>query len=202
METKYQTKPLFPSVIHMIEMRDWDREGIIETAYILQNEDQKGNSYSNLGGWQSTQWSTDSLINQTIKEALRQTFCTILHPHWKLKQSYWININPKGAFNVMHCHPEAHWSGVMWVKVPENSGDFVLESPSAFEGAMEAEHTDLNYRLENNIMHSCNIRPKEGTLLVFPSHIHHGVNPNTSDEDRISIAFNIRLTDGSFFYPE
>ena len=28
-------------------------------------------------------------------------------------------------------------------------------------------------------------------LLIFPSHLQHGVTPNQSDKDRISIAFNL-----------
>ena len=33
----------------------------------------------------------------------------------------------------------------------------------------------------------------EGGMILFPSHLAHRVNENKSDEDRISIAFNIKF---------
>ena len=35
------------------------------------------------------------------------------------------------------------------------------------------------------------IVPTEGLMVLFPSHLRHGVEQNQSDEDRISMAFNI-----------
>ena len=35
--------------------------------------------------------------------------------------------------------------------------------------------------------------PKEGTMLFFPAHLRHHVEPNKSDEDRISCSFNLDL---------
>jgi hypothetical protein len=35
--------------------------------------------------------------------------------------------------------------------------------------------------------------PSEGTLLIFPSFLQHFVNPNASDSDRISAAFNLKF---------
>ena len=35
--------------------------------------------------------------------------------------------------------------------------------------------------------------PKVGELLLFPSWLPHFVSPNTSDQNRISISFNVEL---------
>jgi uncharacterized protein (TIGR02466 family) len=35
------------------------------------------------------------------------------------------------------------------------------------------------------------IRPEEGKLLLFPSYLHHGVDENLSEEERIVISFNV-----------
>ena len=35
--------------------------------------------------------------------------------------------------------------------------------------------------------------PKEGSMLVFPSYLEHMVKPNESDEDRISVSFNLDI---------
>ena len=36
----------------------------------------------------------------------------------------------------------------------------------------------------------------EGKILVFPAHLNHLVQENKSNEDRISVSFNIRLNSG------
>ena len=35
------------------------------------------------------------------------------------------------------------------------------------------------------------IEPQEGMIMFFPSWLEHDVEPSKSDEDRISIAFNV-----------
>lgn len=37
------------------------------------------------------------------------------------------------------------------------------------------------------------IRPRAGTLLIFPAYLTHWVYPNQDDADRISVAFNARV---------
>jgi ectoine hydroxylase-related dioxygenase (phytanoyl-CoA dioxygenase family) len=37
------------------------------------------------------------------------------------------------------------------------------------------------------------IKPEEGKLLIFPSYIHHAVEENLSDQDRVVISFNIDI---------
>ena len=36
--------------------------------------------------------------------------------------------------------------------------------------------------------------PTEGTIIVFPSHLVHGVKPNKTRQDRISFSYNMLLT--------
>jgi uncharacterized protein (TIGR02466 family) len=38
--------------------------------------------------------------------------------------------------------------------------------------------------------------PNEGDLLIFPSYLHHSVEENLSEEDRIVISFNIKILQG------
>ena len=40
--------------------------------------------------------------------------------------------------------------------------------------------------------------PQEGTMLFFPAHLRHHVEPNKSDEDRISCSFNLDLVQDYF----
>ena len=46
---------------------------------------------------------------------------------------------------------------------------------------------------KNNVFQSYYFNSTEGRILVFPSHLNHHVQENKSNEDRISVSFNIRL---------
>ena len=37
------------------------------------------------------------------------------------------------------------------------------------------------------------VTPKEGLLVLFPSYLHHSVDMNKSDNERIVISFNLNL---------
>jgi uncharacterized protein (TIGR02466 family) len=41
----------------------------------------------------------------------------------------WANINYKGGFNRPHMHPNSLWSGVYYIKTPENCGNLKCEDP-------------------------------------------------------------------------
>jgi uncharacterized protein (TIGR02466 family) len=39
------------------------------------------------------------------------------------------------------------------------------------------------------------MRPEEGRMYVFPSWLEHGVEINRSDRDRVSISFNVLVSE-------
>ena len=41
----------------------------------------------------------------------------------------WANINPPGAYNKLHCHPNSLFSGVYYVKSEPNSGRLKIHEP-------------------------------------------------------------------------
>ena len=43
------------------------------------------------------------------------------------------------------------------------------------------------------------IKPKVGDLIIFPAYVVHSVEPNMSDETRISLALNFRYKDYNQF---
>lgn len=80
----------------------------------------------------------------------------------------WININFPGSYNKMHSHGVAVMSGTYYVQVDESTGDFVYT------------HNETAYQ----------VTPEPGQVLLFSSTMLHGVEPNLSSADRISISFN------------
>ena len=55
-------------------------------------------------------------------------------------------------------------------------------------------HKFFDDNQSNFIDDSYHCYPTEGRMIVFPSHLSHHVQENKSNEDRISVSFNIRLS--------
>lgn len=106
----------------------------------------------------------------------------------------WVNVNPKHGFNTPHDHPGYTWSGVYYVSVPEKkdanskSGAIELLDPRANTTSMALDIA----RSSTYFSPKRTLTPKNGMILIFPSYLRHWVYPNEEDEDRISIAFNLR----------
>jgi len=171
---------------------DIDVKDLTDYCYFVKDNN-KGNVISNIGGWQS------SNLDPTIPE-LRSLVSCILERAEKLILEYdlpktfrinpiWININKKHDYNMMHEHPRSLISGVFYVKTPEDCGDILFTNPNT-----SIQHYIDQSKLEKNNpfnSYSWAITPTENTLIMFPSWLPHHTLPNLSDEDRISIAFNI-----------
>ena len=97
----------------------------------------------------------------------------------------WYTHSKPGQSAPFHNHSNCMFSGVFYVKVPENSGDIEFDSHSG--------NTFQPRSSEPNIFNSrsIKIKPSKGKLLFFDSNIYHEIKRNESDEIRVSIAFNL-----------
>ena len=195
MDLNYSTRNIFPVPIHIFDVNGFDgvKNELIDYAYNLKKEDE-GVSISNYGGWQSSGFE---IVNED--DVLHSFLINCLSDFPSLKKSIdmfvygWINVNKPGEYNIKHTHPTSDLSGVLWVKAPENCGNIVFDSPFAFQTHNEVESYTDEFRNLNNYNHCHYFNPIEGRILVFPSHLQHHVLHNKSDEDRISVSFNIKL---------
>jgi uncharacterized protein (TIGR02466 family) len=102
--------------------------------------------------------------------------------------SGWMNINGRGAFNAPHTHPGNIWSGVYYVSQPHT--DDITSGMIEFTDP----RSDLpNWRIldADAFRPKHRMRPKAGEILIFPSYLTHWVYPNETDEERVTIAFNV-----------
>ena len=189
----YNVRNIFPISIHEFEINQFDdiKSKLIDYTYNLQKQDSVGVNISNRGGWQSSSlnFSKDSdLLCDFLLECLSEL--PFLKPI-TFKVDAWVNINKNGDHNIRHTHPTSNLSGVLWIKCPEKCGEIVFTSPHEFVGFKEIKLYTDNFKKENNAYLSYYLNPTEGCMILFPSHLAHRVNENKSDEDRISVAFNI-----------
>ena len=102
----------------------------------------------------------------------------------------WANINPPGSSHPGHSHPNNFLSGVYYVQVPDKANIISFIEPRVQRHVIEP-HIHLQNEF-NQFIH--NVRVQAGTLTVFPAWLAHSVMPNQSDELRISISFNLMLS--------
>ena len=196
MNLSYSNINLFPSVIHQFDVNGFNeiQDELIDFVYNMREKDPVGHTISNRRGWQSSCFSIDN-EDDVLKKFL--TNCLAEFPPIKksvrLFVSAWVNINPPEAFNMKHNHPTSDLSGVLWIKSQKDCCNIVFDSPRSFATHQEIECYNEDFKENNNYFHSFSFNPIAGRLIVFPSHLEHHVDFNESEEDRISVSFNIRL---------
>lgn len=188
---------LFPSLVSTIRCKNFSdiKSDLISWIYSYQQQDE-GRVISNIGGWQSSKNPLEeksfdrykSYIEDHIKEICNDTLNAEV-----IIDNLWININKKHDFNWSHVHPGAHLSGVFWIKCPKNCGTLNFDSPNNFSDSKIYEVLKEDYSKKFYMYEVSSFQSKEGSLILFPPNLRHGVTPNLSDEDRISIAFNLKL---------
>ena len=97
----------------------------------------------------------------------------------------WLNIAKEGGYQEEHTHGAAMFSGVLYLQVNEESGYFQFINPLPSEATL--------MQCSNIFTDSYTIFPKNGMIVLFPGWMKHRVLSNKTNQDRISISFNIKI---------
>jgi len=152
---------------------------------------------SNYRGWQSSILTMPNDQITLLADAIEKRLNNIKNELGYIKNSkillnhLWLNINHTGSFNRPHHHPDCDFSGVYYVKTPAECGQIVLQHPSSVQAYVLRD--ELIEDFTDYTSSTCTVAAETGKLLMFPSWVEHYVEPNCSDEDRISIAFNASI---------
>ena len=169
------------------DLRDLEEECIRRSTL------NSGRNASNSGGWQSYNiFSDDNFFSEFILEIEKQAnnFAKELEICQSLKLSnLWININEYKDSNRKHHHPGCIFSGVFYVKVPDEFSTLRFFHPST---DLMVRDWNVDFKLNKYTACFWNVRPEEGKLILFPSWLNHEVDQNLSQEKRISISFNFK----------
>ena len=165
-----------------------DNEVLSDYFYKLRDENKKGRVKSNrAGGWQSELLNlkdkeimplSNEIINVVNKIGFKEQFKIF---------AMWGNINSPGSYNLMHRHAHTILSGTYYVKTPKDSGQIQFRCP--VEGVLL--HQWWANKLNGDYY---KYNPEKGMLLIWPSFVDHWVTPNNSNDDRISISFDLIAT--------
>lgn len=95
----------------------------------------------------------------------------------------WINKSDKGQGQEWHSHSDSFISGVYYYQTSGEDGDLGLKNPvpQAKQGLFPAGQHVHEYEW---------FKPQPGMLILFPGWLEHQVQLNTTEDTRITIAFN------------
>jgi uncharacterized protein (TIGR02466 family) len=169
---------------------------LLQTIYTEQQQDSKGEQWSNMLGWHSVDnlhqresfHNFTQIINKNVLEVA--TFLQWDLEKFSLKiTTCWAIINRKFAANSVHNHPNSILSGVYYLKTPENCGGIFFCDPRPGSQMIIPPSLEFNLWTLPRITY----KAYAGTMLIFPSWLLHGVEMNMSNEDRVCISFNIGI---------
>lgn len=184
-------KLLFHSFVDE-QILEIDNNALEDFSYFVRDND-KGRVISNYGGWQSNNLDlTIPELQGLVSYIVENTQRLIIKYDLPKKVSIdplWININGKKDFNQYHEHPKSMFGGIFYIKAPKNCGDLVLVNPVTTHQHYIDPSTIEKFNEFNSYSHT--VVPEVNKMIMFPAWVPHFTFPNESDEDRISVAFNI-----------
>jgi uncharacterized protein (TIGR02466 family) len=187
---------LFPTIVTEVEcdLFKYIQGDLIRWIYNYKSKTESV-VYSNRGGWQSpNDFHNDPSFSEFRNYIVTNANHALCYYNCQFSlDNMWININKKGDYNICHDHPASTMSGVIWIKTPENCGKLSFRSPHEYVEHSLLKCADEDVKKERNYRDTFDFMPKEGTMILFASHLMHWVEMNESDEDRISIAFNLNI---------
>ena len=156
-----------------------------------------GETRTNMNGWHSPTTMHQIPVFKPLVDELFNMQHEIYEQEWLDRKpklgNMWANINYTGGYNRPHVHPNSLFSGVYYIKTPSNCGKIVITDPRP--GAQLNMPTRINGEPPRHLWREVHLDAKEGRIIMFPSWLWHGVEPNQSNDIRISVSFNF-LQDG------
>tara|TARA_Y100001968_G_scaffold4538_1_gene4032 strand:+ start:2159 stop:2773 length:615 start_codon:yes stop_codon:yes gene_type:complete len=204
MSQKIARIDLFPNPLFVVsDLLGDDQRFQLQKDCYRWRDSSPGQVITNSGGWHSenTLFTRDEDSFKTLSRAVIQKVIIIAKSidksiegtkGLKIKTEGWVNINKGNDFNAPHDHSGYTFSGCYYVKVPEKILSDVKSAGHIqfLDPCMGSNPNDIKIFKKMKFGY---YQPKEDTLLVFPSWLKHMVHPHREQEDRISIAFNVRF---------
>ena len=183
----------FPTLIYIKKLPNAEKlNQYLEPRIIKWSQQNKGVAKTNAGGWHSeTNMNKREEYNPLTIELFNMQEEIYKKENLSRKPvmgNMWANINGPGNYNRPHVHPNSLFSGVYWIKTPENSGNLMLYDPRPGTHMSMPNRTDG--KLPPELWREVQYSPKAGTCIMYPSWLWHEVKPNQSSDTRISVSFN------------
>ena len=106
--------------------------------------------------------------------------------NWKIDSS-WIVVYKKGNYCQAHSHGFVDMAGIYYINTNGDDGNLYFISPR--DSGIPSLARAMEYQ------------PEVGKIMMWPGWLHHGVEENFTDNDRIALSFNITFPRSAFLAP-
>ena len=188
--------PMFPTLLWKIQVKPELRDAI--DAKILATLGSMRRDLPRLEpgrGWQSEQTLHDreelqdlvACVGNATRSILR--FLQIGHDAFEIT-GCWATVLATGAAHKAHSHPNNYLSGAYYVRTHPGADTINFHDPRNQAGVIRPPVMELTAENTDQVV----VKVTNGTLLLFPAYLKHSVDANTSEEERVSISFNIMFS--------
>jgi len=189
----------FPTPIYIADIKHPTLNQELERDIVAWSKQDKGITRTNVQGWHSTTNMHELPQFKKLVDMLYACQKTIYDQEYYESEpvlgNMWANINPLGGMNRAHQHPNSLWSGVYYIKAPKGSGHLKIDDPRSSAAMIRPRQKDENKPAR--LFRETHYEPIAGKCIMFPSWLMHCVDPNESNDIRISVSFNF-LQKGMF----
>ena len=183
----------FPTIVYAFDLpMAADLNPQLEKDILEWSQRDKGVKKTNVQGWHS---QTDMQTKPEYKPLVDQLFLAMKQV-WEDQHlereivlgNMWANINPPGGSNQPHVHPNSLYSGAYYIKSPPHCGRIKLYDPRP--GIQLIMPVRKSGDPGKSLWRECHLDPVPGRIIIFPAWMWHAVEPNESNDIRISVSFN------------
>ena len=182
----------FPTPIYIADIEHPTLNQELERDILAWSNKDKGMTRTNIKGWHSGIHMHELPEYKKLVDMLYACQKTIYDQEHLDSEpvigNMWANINPPGGMNRAHQHPNSLWSGVYWIKTPKNCGDLKIDDPRS--SAAMCRPRQKPGEMPARLYRETHYKPIAGRCIMFPSWLMHCVDPNESNDIRISVSFN------------
>ena len=180
----------FPTTVYGKDVQ-LDNAKLAQDIVNWSNQD-RGLQKTNYKGWHSKTDMASKPEYQPLVNELMIMCKDVFKEEWLDREpilgNMWANINPKDGMNQPHIHPNSLFSGVYYVKSNPQAGRLKIYDPRP--GAQIVMPARLQGQPPKHLWRDANLDPVPGRIIMFPSWLWHSVEPNQSNDIRISVSFN------------
>ena len=182
----------FPTPVYISDIEHPTLNQELERDIVTWSKQDKGITRTNVQGWHSTTNMAELPQFKKLVDMLYACQKTIYDQEHLDSEPFlgnmWANINPPGGMNRAHQHPNSLWSGVYYIKAPKNSGNLKIDDPRSV--ACMSRPRQKDGEKPARLFRETHYEPIAGRCIMFPSWLMHCVDPNNSNDIRISVSFN------------
>jgi uncharacterized protein (TIGR02466 family) len=187
---------MFPTLLWKIQLKPQLREGLDAKILGALEGLRRGLPELESGrGWQSEQalharedfGDLVACVGDAARSVLR--FLRVGYDAFEIT-GCWATVLAKGAAHRAHSHPNNFLSGVYYVRTHPGADSINFHDPRPQAAVIRPPVVELTAENTDQVV----VKVTNGTLLIFPSYLEHSVAATASDEERISISFNVMFS--------